>query len=682
MADIESLALHRKARPTNIKGYIGNEKSKEEIFARLGAGKRPQVVLFTGNSGCGKAQPLDSLVLTTSGYKKMGDIKVGDEVFTHKGNRGRVSGIYPQGIRPIYRITLSDRTYIDVSDEHLNCVYYIEDGKRTDLVVNTLELVGLHNKCNYNLCIDTPSVDWCNSIEDTTRFGINGIPKDLLFSNKDTRMRLLNNLFSYYGVVVDGKVELNFNAIHGKKLSDDVAFLLRSLGIVDIFYEVPDLGYTHRLESNIRVNSNNVLIFDDSLSYIRYIESIERIDDQECQCIMVDHEDHTYISDFFIPTHNTTLARLLVKEYMCENRDEQTGACGCCVNCQMFDEYILTGSTDNLISSIREVNIADQSGKNDLTEVFDDMMTPSYGDWKAYIFDECHRASGGLQNKLLKIAEEPPEKVLIILCTTNPELLIDTLKNRCELQLQIQKPKLKELVGLLKSVCSKEGIEYDIAGLEFLANRDSLTIRSALVGLDRVYSSKGNAKYESVIDIFDAVSTSQIFALMRNLKKKDTYGYVNTFFKIKSSIDLKYFLGEFRNFIQTGIYIANGINVEGVSENDYKVYQELFCGIGVAEMSNLLTRVLSIDTNNIEADLLNLGYTGFDVVKDVRTDVKELEQIAVTYSDELEQEKKNANQCIKREEKKKFEQGVENAKNMMETCDISDILGFGGTLVD
>ena len=74
--------------------------------------------------------------------------------------------------------------------------------------------------------------------QDTTRFGINGIPKDLLFSNKDTRMRLLNNLFSYYGVVVDGKVELNFNAIHGKKLSDDVAFLLRSLGIVDIFYEI------------------------------------------------------------------------------------------------------------------------------------------------------------------------------------------------------------------------------------------------------------------------------------------------------------------------------------------------------------------------------------------------------------------------------------------------------------
>ena len=122
MAD-ENLPFHRKYRPNTLARYIGNEKLKETAMKALQSGKRPQVILLWGDSGCGKAQPLDSHVLTTSGYKRMGDIEVGDEVFTHRGNSGRVSGIYSQGVRPIYRITLSDRTYIDVSDEHLNCVY-------------------------------------------------------------------------------------------------------------------------------------------------------------------------------------------------------------------------------------------------------------------------------------------------------------------------------------------------------------------------------------------------------------------------------------------------------------------------------------------------------------------------------------------------------------------------------
>lgn len=118
--------------------------------------------LFIGPPGTGKAQPLDSLVLTTSGYKKMGDIQVGDEVFTGSGNRGKVSGVYPQGVRPIYKITLQDRTSIEVSDEHLNVFFrYNADRKcREDYCMNTLEMLKLFETSRFKLRIDVPEVDW------------------------------------------------------------------------------------------------------------------------------------------------------------------------------------------------------------------------------------------------------------------------------------------------------------------------------------------------------------------------------------------------------------------------------------------------------------------------------------------------------------------------------------------
>ena len=118
--------------------------------------------LFIGPAGCGKAEKLTNKILTPSGFKMMKDIEVGDEVFTGSGNRGKISGVFPQGIRPIYRITLSDRTYIDVSDEHLNVFYrYNEDKKkREDYCMTTLDMLDFFEQSRFKLRVDIPSVDF------------------------------------------------------------------------------------------------------------------------------------------------------------------------------------------------------------------------------------------------------------------------------------------------------------------------------------------------------------------------------------------------------------------------------------------------------------------------------------------------------------------------------------------
>lgn len=840
MAELENLPYHRKYRPNTLAKYIGNQKLKETAMKALSSGKRPQTILLWGNSGCGKAQPLDSLVLTVNGFKKMGDISIGDEIFTSEGNKGVVSGIYPQGVRPIYRILLSDRTCIEVSDEHLNCVYLYNTKKkqREDYVLTTSRLIDLFKSSKYKLRIEVPSVNWgyrdvpldpyllgaligdsslteghinfsnseidiitkvdsilrnkydmhlsyvesgeydyrissiykskyvfeykgvlyygCDALcsklveegypkfdsetiiklglenatnifnkypelkgsvgvqindkyddnyfRDTIReLGLNCastekfIPDCYLYNDIKVRLALLQGLFDTDGTISkNGLAEFSTSS---KKLSEDFAFLVRSLGIRDTISEKKS-GYKDEYDNYIECNISyrhflkvpNDLEFFTSEKHrgrynkkqhepIRNIESIEYVGNKECQCIMVDHPDHTYISDFFIPTHNTSFARLLAKEYSCEDRNDETGACGQCISCQAIDDYIATGDTSSL-TNIQEIDITDQSGKKDLDSVLADMELPSYGDeWKIYIFDECHMATPALQNRLLKIAEEPPERVLILLCTTNPEKLIDTLKNRCQLQLHVTKPKVKELASLLRYVCENEQVEYDMEGLEFIANRGELTIRTALTNLQQVVTEQNSAEYKDAIKVFETVSNTIIINFFKALKAKDVFRYVTLLYEIKSKMELSVFVTELGGFVQRGIYTINGIQQDGVSDNELKVYRDLFGDMGVAQISFLLSRILGLDTRNLELELLMLGYTGLDVnISTPEEDVFEKEIISI--DNELIKEVGMTNKVLKEKSLQDYEQGVANAEKFSQSASIEAILNMGGELVD
>jgi len=69
--------------------------------------------------GVGKAQPLKSKILTPNGWVTMGDISVGDEVIGRDGKKIKVVGVFPQGIRPIYKVKFNDNTETLCDEEHL-----------------------------------------------------------------------------------------------------------------------------------------------------------------------------------------------------------------------------------------------------------------------------------------------------------------------------------------------------------------------------------------------------------------------------------------------------------------------------------------------------------------------------------------------------------------------------------
>ncbi|MFL6104947.1 MAG: LAGLIDADG family homing endonuclease, partial [Actinomycetes bacterium] len=96
--------------------------AQSRVTAEIGADlarTKPMHRLLQGEVGSGKAQPIHSLVLTPSGFKRMGAIEVGDEVVNPTGEITVVTGVFPQGLRDTWRVVLSDGTSVECDDEHL-----------------------------------------------------------------------------------------------------------------------------------------------------------------------------------------------------------------------------------------------------------------------------------------------------------------------------------------------------------------------------------------------------------------------------------------------------------------------------------------------------------------------------------------------------------------------------------
>lgn len=376
----------------------------------------------------------------------------------------------------------------------------------------------------------------------------------------------------------------------------------------------------------------------------------------------------------------TSFARLIAKEVRCENREELGHSCGECPSCKEIEHYIETGSTDEL-TDLREIDMSSKNGINEVGEILEEAMYPSLmGTWKIYIFDECHMATKQAQNRMLKIAEEPPEKVMIIFCTTNPEEMLPTLLNRCQVQLDIHKPTLHDLSGLLRSVCLQEGAEFDIKGLNLIANRTELTIRNSLTTLEQILTEKGSAKYTDVVSALDEVADEMMFKFYKCLLNRDIQGYITLIHQIKSKIELKVFVNSLIEFTTKGIYVANSLGLEGLTDGEMKAYKDIFLRFSISELATLLSKLLDLKGRSIETKLLLLGYSGLrgNTVDNTNRDTIEVEA--------QEDEIANENKASLRNSMDKYEPTEEESKNLVDNqmtgADIDDLAGlFGATIV-
>lgn len=193
--------------------------------------------------------------------------------------------------------------------------------------------------------------------------------------------------------------------------------------------------------------------------------------------ILTDRVSHAYIFSGPRGSGKTTLARILAKSLNCPNRKGFEPCCNC-DSCLSIDRG---NHTDVL-----ELDAASNRGIDEIRRIRDAVVfKPMMGQYKVYIIDEFHMLTKEAFNALLKTLEEPPERVVFVLATTNLEKVPATIVSRCQL-IEFRSFKDSDILQQLKHVASSEKINADEEALRLIAKRASGGMRDALTLLEQI----------------------------------------------------------------------------------------------------------------------------------------------------------------------------------------------------
>lgn len=215
--------------------------------------------------------------------------------------------------------------------------------------------------------------------------------------------------------------------------------------------------------------------------------------------------DHAYLFCGTRGTGKTTVARILAKGVNCTGGEEQV-PCGKCPNCLAVKE----GNFMDLI----EIDGASNNGVENIREIRESVnYPPAVGRKKVYIIDEVHMLSTGAFNALLKTLEEPPENVMFILATTEPQKLPNTIISRC-IRMDFRRVSEKVIGKAMMDIMAERGVEATDEAVRLMAMQADGSVRDGLTVLDRVMSSaEGKIDEETVLSCLGIVGGEGYLAL-------------------------------------------------------------------------------------------------------------------------------------------------------------------------
>lgn len=280
----------------------------DKIWGKFQGG---DLVMILGEPGRGKALRYGTPVLTPDGWTNIESLRMGDKVISVDGEPTSVTGIYHQGVRPIYRLHMSDGSWVDADENHLWSVNVDgEDKVMTTLeifnnpdLIPTLPLVSPVRFSPQETVIDPYDLGFASGKNDSRNIGF--IPKEYMLNTPAVRMKTLRGLMDAAGSV-DGGVTRFFS--RSENMLDDVMFLVRSLGgiavrvfsSVNIYMKICPFSVDHKVAEWKKASSEMSI----------QIIHVEKVDQDFAACIMVDHPSKLFVTKDFIVTHNSWLSRL------------------------------------------------------------------------------------------------------------------------------------------------------------------------------------------------------------------------------------------------------------------------------------------------------------------------------------------------------------------------------------
>ena len=215
-------------------------------------------------------------------------------------------------------------------------------------------------------------------------------------------------------------------------------------------------------------------------------------------------------------TGKTSLARILAKALNCEKGPTSQPDTDCHI-CRA----IAAGTSLDVV----EMDAASQRGIDDIRDIRDHaVLQPVEGRYKVYILDEAHQLTDAAFNALLKLIEEPPPHLVFVFCTTDLGKMLPTVRSRCQ-TFVFARPRLPELVRVLRWVADGEQIEVPDAALALVARAARGAYRDAVSTLDQLAAAtEKKITVQDVLQLLGAVEEEALFRLCDLIVDRDTAG--------------------------------------------------------------------------------------------------------------------------------------------------------------
>ena len=214
-------------------------------------------------------------------------------------------------------------------------------------------------------------------------------------------------------------------------------------------------------------------------------------------------------------TGKTSSARILAKSLNClANQNPTATPCGVCEVCK----GITNGSTLDVI----EIDAASNTGVDNIRELIErSQFAPVQCRYKVYVIDECHMLSTAAFNALLKTLEEPPDRVVFVLATTDPQRVLPTIISRCQ-RFDFRRIPLDSMIKHLKYIAQQEAINIADDAVFMVAQIAQGGLRDAESLLDQLSLLSGEITVEKVWDLVGAVPERDLISLLEAIDSGDT----------------------------------------------------------------------------------------------------------------------------------------------------------------
>ncbi len=220
-------------------------------------------------------------------------------------------------------------------------------------------------------------------------------------------------------------------------------------------------------------------------------------------------------------TGKTSSARIFAKSLNCISVNAPTDQpCGICQTCQ----EITRGNALDVI----EIDAASNTGVDNIRELIERaQFAPVQCRYKVYAIDEVHMLSNASFNALLKTLEEPPEQVVFILATTDPQRVLPTIISRCQ-RFDFRRIPIDEMTQHLSLIAEKEQISIDKDALYLIAQISQGGMRDAESLLDQLSLLSGTVTVERVWDLVGAVPERDLMALIEAIAQNHPDSVLDT----------------------------------------------------------------------------------------------------------------------------------------------------------